>query len=198
MAHYYRGEVAHRRFPRRRSACPTTSWSPTSTPSACSRCQAYDRWKESLGFKQAYWATASGYQMSQIFVELWEAHRQGAVPAADRRARRAPTYVAEVHDRVREHLEKALEGHRMNVELAEGVRRRHRRGARAASSRPSQIMELLAKDAAGSYVTPTPLTADGTHMMRDRSRDSPLDVLRKSSSIRRALAHGLSRAILLA
>ena len=57
--------------------------------SACSRSQAYDRWKESLGFKQAYWATASGYQMSQIFVELWEAHVKAPYPEAHRRRRRA-------------------------------------------------------------------------------------------------------------
>ena len=42
--------------------------------------KAYDHWKEALGFKQAYWATASGYQMSQIFVELWEAHVKAPYP----------------------------------------------------------------------------------------------------------------------
>src|SRR6185436_6598645 len=79
--------------------------------------QAYDRWKESLGFKQAYWATAAGYQMSQIFVELWQAHVTAPYPTRIDAATRAK-YVVEVHDRVREHLEKALDGHRMNVELA--------------------------------------------------------------------------------
>ena len=36
--------------------------------------------RESLAFKHAYWATAAGYQMSQIFVELWEAHLPGVDP----------------------------------------------------------------------------------------------------------------------
>ena len=46
--------------------------------------KAYDRWRESLGFKHAYWATASGYQMSQIFVELWEAHVKAPYPSGSR------------------------------------------------------------------------------------------------------------------
>ena len=116
--------------------------------------QAYDRWKESLGFKQAYWATASGYQMSQIFVELWEAHVKAPYPKRIDAATR-PKYVAEVHDRVREHLEKALEGHRMNVELAKayGVETTWSKGS---EQQAVKVMELLADDSAGQYVTPSP------------------------------------------
>jgi hypothetical protein len=114
--------------------------------------KAYDFWKESLGYRQAYWATASGYQMSQIFVELWEAHVTAPYPARIDEATR-PTYVAEVHDRVREHLEKALEGHRMNVELAKayGV---ETDWSRASGEQAARVMELLAREASGQYVTP--------------------------------------------
>jgi hypothetical protein len=114
--------------------------------------QAYDRWRESLAFKQAYWATASGYQMSQIFVELWEAHVKAPYPRRIEVATR-PTYVAEVHARVRKDLEKALEGHRMNVELAKayGVETTWSRGS---ERQAVTIMELLAKDTAGNYVAP--------------------------------------------
>src|SRR6185436_13923847 len=114
--------------------------------------QAYDRWKESLGFKQAYWATAAGYQMSQIFVELWEAHVKAPYPTRIDAATR-PKYVDEVHDRVREHLEKALDGHRMNVELAKafGV---ETNWSRASAQQAAKVMELLARDTAGQYVTP--------------------------------------------
>ena len=114
--------------------------------------EAYERWKEALGFKQAYWATASGYQMSQIFVELWEAHVQAPYPkrvAADARA----TYVTEVHERVKEHLAKALEGHRMNVELAKayGV---ETTWSKASAKKAAEVMELLAREASGQFVTP--------------------------------------------
>ena len=114
--------------------------------------KAYDRWKDSLGFKHAYWATASGYQMSQIFVELWEAHVKAPYPKRIEVATR-PTYVAEVHERVREHLEKALEGHRMNVELAKafGVDTTWSKGS---EQRAVQIMNLIAKESKGSYLTP--------------------------------------------
>ena len=57
-------------------------------------------------------------------------------------------------DRVREHLSKALEGHRMNVELAKafGVDTTWSKGS---EQRAVEIMTMLARDAAGQYVTPT-------------------------------------------
>jgi TolA-binding protein len=153
MAHYYRGELAHRRF----------SEAPLRTPDKDRlfadleakrklAVEAYDHWVDALGFKQAYWATASGYQMSQIFFELWEATVKAPYPTQLDPAGR-PRYVVEVHDRMREHLEKALEGHRMNVELAKayGV---ETAWSRASDQQVAKIMESLAKDAAGQYVTP--------------------------------------------
>jgi hypothetical protein len=90
--------------------------------------------------------------MSQIFVELWEAHVKAPYPRRIEVATR-PVYIADVHSRVRPDLEKALEGHRMNVELAKAY------GVDTSWSQGSErqavaIMELLAKDAAGSYIAP--------------------------------------------
>jgi tetratricopeptide (TPR) repeat protein len=152
MAHFYRGELMHRRFleaPVRRGDDEMVADLDTKRALAV---QAYDRWRESLAFKQAYWATASGYHMSQLFVELWEAHVKAPYPKRIDVATR-PTYVAEVHQRVRKDLEKALEGHRMNVELAKayGV---DTDWSRASEQQAVTIMELLAKDTAGTYVTP--------------------------------------------
>ena len=152
MAHYYRGELMHRRFidmvVRRDDADMVTDLDAKRALAV----QAYDRWRESLRCKHAYWATAAGYQMSQIFVELWQAHVTAPYPQRIEIATR-PTYVAEVHTRVRADLEKALEGHRMNVELAKAY------GVDTAWSRGSErqavaIMELLARDTPGSYVSP--------------------------------------------
>jgi tetratricopeptide (TPR) repeat protein len=154
MAHYYRGELMHRRF----LEAPVRSGDAEMVADLDAKRvlagKAYDRWRDSLGFKQAYWATASGYQMSQIFVELWEAHVKAPYPQRVDVATR-PTYVADVHTRVREDLEKALEGHRMNVELAKayGVDTSWSKGS---TRQAMAIMELLAKDAAGTYITPTP------------------------------------------
>jgi hypothetical protein len=121
--------------------------------------QAYDRWKESLSHRHAYWATASGYQMSQIFVELWEVTVKAPYPARLDPAERA-RYVGEIHARVRVHLEKALEGHKMNVELAKayGV---ENEWSRASAARAVEVMEILAKDARGEYVAPACPAGEG-------------------------------------
>lgn len=153
MAHYYRGELMHRRF----ADAPVREGDDEMVADLDAKralaVQAYDRWNESLKFKHAYWATAAGYQMSQIFVELWQAHVSAPYPHRIDVATR-PTYVADVHLRVRRDLEKALEGHRMNVELAKAY------GVQTAWSRGSErqavaIMDLLAKDLAGSYLAPS-------------------------------------------
>jgi predicted negative regulator of RcsB-dependent stress response len=152
MAHYYRGELIHRSFLEApvRSADDQMVADLEAKRSLAAR--AYDRWRESLGFRHAYWATAAGYQMSQIFAELWEAHVKAPYPARIDAATR-PTYVADVHSRVRGDLEKALEGHRMNVELAKayGVSTPWSKGS---ERQAAAIMELLARDSAGIYVAP--------------------------------------------
>jgi TolA-binding protein len=152
MAHYYRGELIHHRFaeaPLRRGDDEMVADLETKRALAA---QAYDRWRDSLAFKQAYWATASGYQMSQIFAELWDAHVRAPYPQRVALATRAH-YVAEVHARVRADLEKALEGHRMNIELAKayGV---STPWSKASEHQAVTLMELLARDAAGRYVEP--------------------------------------------
>jgi tetratricopeptide (TPR) repeat protein len=152
MAHYYRGEVLHQKFLDLRLRSGDDEMVADLEQKRVLAVQAYDRWRESLAFKHAYWATASGYQMSQIFVELWEAHVKAPYPkrvAAEARK----TYVAEVHDRVKEHLAKALEGHRMNVELAKayGVDTAWSKGSEV---RAVQLLELIARESAGNYTMP--------------------------------------------
>ena len=152
MAHYYRGELLHRKFTLAPVRLPDDQLIADLEQKRVLAVQAYDRWKESLGFKHAYWATAAGYQMSQIFVELWEVTVKAPYPKRiDTQTR--PKYVVEVHDRVREHLEKALEGHKMNVELAKafGVDTPWSKGS---EQQAVAVMQMLAKDAKGTYVTP--------------------------------------------
>lgn len=152
MASYYQGELAHRKFLDAPVRLPDDQLVADLEAKRELAVHAYDRWKDSLRFRQAYWATAAGYQMSQIFVELWEATVRAPYPHridTDTRGK----YVVEVHDRVREHLEKALEGHKMNVELAKayGVDTQWSKGS---ETQAMKIMELLAKDSAGQYTTP--------------------------------------------
>ena len=152
MATYYRGEVAHQKFLEAPVRLPDDVLIADLEQKRVLAVQAYDKWKEALGFHQAYWATASGYQMSQIFVELWRQTVSAPFPNRIDQATR-DKYVVEVHDRVREHLAKALEGHRMNVELAKayGVQTQWSRGS---AQQAVEIVDLIAKDNAGSYVMP--------------------------------------------
>ncbi|MFN0248958.1 MAG: tetratricopeptide repeat protein [Kofleriaceae bacterium] len=152
MAHYYRGELVHQKFLDLRLRTGDDEMVADLEQKRVLAVRAYDRWRESLAFKHAYWATASGYQMSQIFIELWEAHVKAPYPKRVEPSARK-TYITEVHERVKEHLGKALEGHRMNVELAKayGVDTAWSKGSEV---RAVQILELIAKESAGNYVVP--------------------------------------------
>ena len=63
-------------------------------------------------------------------------------------------YVVEVHHRVRDRLEKAYEGHRMNVDLAHayGVDTTWSKGS---ETRVAEIMAAIDAEDRSSYVRPT-------------------------------------------
>src|SRR4029079_5761888 len=112
MAQYYLGELAHRRFDKvaLRSADELLKADLVTKEKLAAA--AYDQWKQALEQQDPYWALASGYRMSQIFMELWETavrapYPDGLTPEA------LQYYVTEVHDRVRRHLQTALDGHQM-------------------------------------------------------------------------------------
>lgn len=152
MASYYAGEVAHRKFldaPIRQPDATLYADLETKRQLAV---RAYDKWKASLGHSHAYWGTAAGYQMSHIFFELWELTVKAPYPSQLAASAR-PQYVIEVHERMRPHLKKALDGHRMNIELAKayGVETSWSKGS---ATRAAQMLELLQKDTAGDYIKP--------------------------------------------
>ena len=152
MATYYKGEVAHERFLHAPVRLPDDQMVKDLDAKRALVVSAYDEWRDSLDFKQGYWSTAAGYQMSQIFVELWEATVKAPWPQRVDTATRSH-YLTELHDRERKNLEKALEGHNMNVELAKayGIDTPWSRGS---AEQAAKILELLQQEAAGRYVTP--------------------------------------------
>lgn len=152
MAHFYLGELDLRRFER----APLRSTDAELERDMAARrelvMKAYAHWREALEFKQAYWATAAGYQMSQVFYEYWRVAVTAPYPdGMDPDAR--PLYVREVHDRVRDNLEKALDGHRANAALAEayGV---STTWSEASKVRASEILALLDREARGEIARP--------------------------------------------
>lgn len=152
MATYYAGEVAHQRFLASPIRQPDDVLYADLETKRVLAVQAYDKWKSSLGHNHAYWGTAAGYQMSHIFYELWEITVKAPFPQRMAASARAQ-YVVEVHERMRPHLKKALDGHRMNLELAKayGVETSWSKGS---AVRATQMFELLQKDTAGDYIKP--------------------------------------------
>lgn len=152
MAHFYLGELEHRAF----LELPLRPADDQLRADLAAREQAavraYDHWKDALVLQDPYWALASGYQMSHIFYELWESAVHAPFPAglsADAR----PFYVTEVHDRIRRHLETALEGHQMNVKLA-GAYGVDNAWSRASNLRAGELLGILAREARGEAVVP--------------------------------------------
>jgi tetratricopeptide (TPR) repeat protein len=144
MAHYYLGELAHRRFLAVQLHLPDDQLKRDIQAKEALAVAAYDRWKEALEFKNAYWATAAGYQMSQIFFELWDSSVHAPFPnGVDPRAKEV--YLAEVHAIVRPDLDKALEGHQMNVGLAEayGVATTW---SEASKRRATEILQVIQRE----------------------------------------------------
>jgi tetratricopeptide (TPR) repeat protein len=152
MAHFYLGEIDARRFERQVVRSADDELKADMSQKRAHLMAAYDHWKAALEWKQAYWATAAGYQMSQIFFEYWKAAVRAPFPdglSVDAR----PQYVAEVHDRLRVNLEKALDGHKASVELAEvfGVATAWTEGSK---QRAVEIMAILDREARGEHVVP--------------------------------------------
>jgi tetratricopeptide (TPR) repeat protein len=144
MAHFYLGDIDARRFAKQPVRSADEELSADMRTKREHLMNAYGHWKEALQFKQAYWATASGYQMSQIFYEYWQAAVKAPFPDGMTVEAR-PAYTKEVHDRVRENLAKALDGHRANVELAEayGVTTTW---SEASKTRAAEILAVLDRD----------------------------------------------------
>jgi tetratricopeptide (TPR) repeat protein len=113
---------------------------------------AYDRYLIALRRRNAYWATASGYQMSQMFKEFWDDLVLAPVPP-HLDAREAGFYVKEVHKQSRELLSKALYGHTQTVELAEAYRT-STEWSEASRIRAQQISAILARESGGELVQP--------------------------------------------
>ncbi len=126
---------------------------------------AYDRYVVALGRRNPYWATAAGYQMSQMFKDFWDDVVTAPLPA-NLSARETGFYKRALHDYVRDYLEKALFGHTKNVELAQAYRT-STEWSRASEIRAKQIAEILSREGRGELVVP-----DAPEPTREPARDA--------------------------
>ncbi len=126
---------------------------------------AYDRYVVALQRRNPYWATAAGYQMSQMFKDFWDDVVTAPLPA-NLSAREAGFYKRALHDYVRDYLEKAMYGHTKNVELAQAYRT-STEWSRASEVRAKQIAEILSREGRGELVVP-----DAAEPEREPARDA--------------------------
>jgi tetratricopeptide (TPR) repeat protein len=157
MSRYYLAQIPHRQFRAMPMRLPDKQLERDLAAKAELVALAYDRYVEALQVTDAYWGTAAGYQMSQIYKELWDDIVAAPIPT-QLSPEAAVYYVKEVHARVRGMLEKAMDGHLRNVELA-GVYGTSTEWSEASRVRADEIAALLAREASGELVVPEPVTA---------------------------------------
>lgn len=152
MAHYYLAQIPHRQARALPLRMPDAQMKKDIAAKRKLLLMAYDRYVETLRVKHAYWATAAGYQMSQMFKEFWDDMVLAPIPA-DLGPRKARIYAEEVHKKGLEFLKKALTGHTRNIELAAAFRT-STSWSQASKVRANQIAAILARETAGELVIP--------------------------------------------
>lgn len=154
MAHYYLAELQHRAFTAVKLRTPLEELKADLVQKEALAAAAYDQWREALELQDPYWALAAGYQMSQIFFELWQTAVTSPFPDGLDPAART-YYTTDVHDRVRRHLTTAFDGHEMNVRLA-GAYGVSNAWSEASKTRALQLAAILAREAKGEMTAALP------------------------------------------
>ncbi len=152
MAMYYRANIPHRQSQAIALRLPDAQLKKDLDRRRSLMFLAYDRYLAAVKIKNAYWATAAGYQMSEMYQELWAAMVRAPIPA-DLGGAKARIYVEEVHKQGRRLLKAALDGHVANVDLAAAFRTQTS-WSKGSRQRSKEIAIILARETAGQLVTP--------------------------------------------
>jgi tetratricopeptide (TPR) repeat protein len=155
MAHFYLAEV-----PRRQAAAV-----PLRLPDAQLRADleakaklvllAQDRFEKAVGLGNVYWATAAGHAMASMQEDMWRALVGAPVPA-QLEADEAAIYIAEVRKLARPYLDRALEIHSKNLQLAERYRTESP-WSEASRQRIPLVADLVAREERGERPGPAEL-----------------------------------------
>ena len=165
MARYYLAQIPHRQLQRLTLRLPDAQLQRDLENKSELLALAYDRYRATLDIHHLYWATAAGYQMSQIYKEFWD--DVIAVPVPPQLAPEAAQfYRREVHERVRPMLEKALDGHLRNLDLADAYGQATE-WSRASRVRADEIARLLMREHAGELVSPPGVTPNSPRAADD-------------------------------
>ncbi len=154
MAHYYLGQIPHRQslvLPLR-VAAGDAQLKKDINRKAELLLLAYERYFRAVKVRHAYWATAAGFQMSQMYREFWDAIVSAPIPP-DLNAEKAGYYTEAVHERGLVFLKKALHGHTQNVKMAKAFRTATE-WSEASVTQAKEIAALIAKEASGERARP--------------------------------------------
>lgn len=152
MSHYYLAQIPHLQFQAIPMRLPDEQLEKDLEAKAELVALAYDRYVDALKIQNPRWATASGYQLSQIYKEFWDDIVLAPVPT-QLSPEAAEYYEREVHDRVRIFLDKALSGHSKNIELAEAYKTSNE-WTEASRQRAAEITKILDRESRGELVKP--------------------------------------------
>ena len=155
MCHYYMAQIPHRQFQAMPMRLPDEQLERDLDAKSKLLALAYDRYVDALQVQNAYWATAAGYQMSEIYKEFWDDIVLAPIPP-QLGPDAAEYYVLEVHAEVRVLLEKAMNGHVRNVELADAYKT-STVWSDASRQRAAAIAQILARESEGEMVRPEPM-----------------------------------------
>lgn len=165
MAYYYLGQIPHRQFLAAPLRLPDDQLKKDLASKRALLDLAYDRYKQGLEFQLPYWQTACGYQMSQLYKELWDGVVSAPIPPQLSPEARE-IYVREVHKLVFNMLREAFNGHSRVVELAEAYKV-PTVWSDASKVRANEIADILARETSGEMVVPEVAVNDAPEKLED-------------------------------
>ena len=121
MAHFYLAEIPRRQAEALPLRLPDAQLKADLEAKARLVLLAQERYQATVGLGNVLWATAAGHQMAAVQEDMWRALVGAPVPAQLSRDE-AALYVTEVRKLARPYLDRALDIHTKNVQLAERYR----------------------------------------------------------------------------
>ncbi len=147
MAHFYLGDIARRQFDEIPIRLPEDQMARDIEAKAVLANLASDRFGETVGAGNIYWATAAGFRLADVQNQFWRSLVRAPVPP-HLSGQVAEIYVVEVHKQSLAFLLKALNIHGKNVKLAT-IYKGPTSWSRASEREVVRLTELIGREQAG-------------------------------------------------
>ncbi|MBL4632263.1 MAG: hypothetical protein JKY56_00220 [Kofleriaceae bacterium] len=147
MAHFYLGDIARRQFDEIPIRLPEDQMARDIEAKAVLANLASDRFGDTVGTGNIYWATAAGFRLADVQNQFWRSLVRAPVPP-HLSGQVAEIYVVEVHKQSLVFLLKALDTHGKNVKLAT-IYKGPTSWSRASEREVVRLTELIGREQAG-------------------------------------------------